>query len=448
MPQPTDEALDKLLRQIAETPKVDGGPRRVRVGAELAGRFEVLRKLGEGGMGQVFAAFDRIREAQVAIKVVDKVTTRSIAQLKREFRAAAELVHPNLVRLHELFVDGIEWFFSMDLVDGASLPALIKAAPEPSADLIRDVFRQLALGLNALHQAGLIHGDLKPSNFLVGEQDHRVVLLDFGLARPIGVDEELGGTAPYMAPEQALGQRLAESADWYSFGVVLYEALTGVLPPRTASPASLESVPGDLEDLCAGLLCLRAEERPSGREVMERLGIPVPAVHPSTIPPSTGPALIGREPELARLAGMLEETLDGGPAIALVHGPSGIGKTALGTHFVAWAREANATVLTGRCRERESIAYKAIDGLIDDLVVVLERMGLAQAQACLPRDVSDLILMFPALRSAAAIVDAPRRDYEPPDHGLVKQRAVAAFCELLGNIRGRGPLVIWVDDRK
>src|SRR5262249_40431214 len=152
-----------------------------------------------------------------------------------EFRTAAELVHPNLVRLHELFSDGAEWFFTMDFVDGVTLPALIESTAAPRrAELIRHVLRQLAVALNDLHKEGILHGDLKPSNFLVVGLDQRVVLLDFGLARPLGAtqEREFAGTPAYMAPEQVMGHDLSAAADWYSFGVVLHEALTGELPHR------------------------------------------------------------------------------------------------------------------------------------------------------------------------------------------------------------------------
>jgi hypothetical protein len=441
-----DEALEEFRWQTEDLPS-QTVRREIRAGVTLAGRFEIGRRLGAGGMGQVFAAFDRTRQTRVAVKILGRLTPRSIRELKREFRAASEIVHPNLVPLHQLFCDDVEWLFSMDLVEGVSLPDLCPGS-RPPEDLVRHVFRQLAVALGVLHNAGTLHGDLKPSNFLITPKEHRVVLLDFGLARPIGLvlDGDYGGTPGYMAPEQALGGPLTQAADWYSFGVVLYEALSGVLPFRNPSEQRLADAPADLRELCLQLLRIRPEERPSGEEVLRCLGVAAADVLFSPEAPGSRRGLVNRHAELAALQREFQTVRQGRAAIALLHGPSGIGKTALVEAFVQAACGQGAKVLASRCRERESMGYKAADGLVDDIVRVLTSLGVDEAAEFVPDGIEDLTVLFPALNAVHAIEHAPRRKTETADHAVVRLRAISAFQKMLERFGARAPIILWMDD--
>lgn len=441
-----DDGIDELVRHIAGAPELARQYGYLGPGVELAGRFHVERPLGAGGMGQVLAAHDRVLDTRVALKFLGRMTPDAIVRLKREFRSAAELVHPNLVRLHELFCDGSEWFFSMELVDGVSLTELGRL--DDDGERLRDIMKQLARALCALHEAGIVHADLKPSNFMITRREQRVVLLDFGLARPIGLDApgQRGGTLAYMAPEQALGQVLTEAADWYSFGVVLYQALTGALPAPRPSRERLSRAPEDLASLCLDLLRIKPESRPRGAELLARMGGTEEARPPSTIPPPSTHLLVGRQSELRRLEAAYRETLAGQPAIVLVHGPSGIGKTALARHFAETLRELGVTVIRGQCRERESMSYKAVDGIIDGLIGLLDSLPFDDAAELLPDDIADLTVTFPALRSAAVLTELPRPTAVGLNQGVVRLRAIAAFAELLRRLRRRGPLFVWIDD--
>ncbi|HEX9104396.1 MAG TPA: serine/threonine-protein kinase, partial [Polyangia bacterium] len=202
-------------------------------------RFQIVRRLGMGGMGAVFEAIDRERERNVALKVLTVENAEALVRFKREFRALQSVHHPNLVSLGELFAQGDVWFFTMELVRGVDLVAHVRASQPFDEARVRAAFHQLGLGLAALHRHGHLHRDIKPSNVLVAP-DNRVVLLDFGLVREQGETADSApdlvvGTPEYMAPEQAMGRALTPAADWYAVGALLYEALVGE-PPFVGAP--------------------------------------------------------------------------------------------------------------------------------------------------------------------------------------------------------------------
>ncbi len=256
-------------------------------------RFEVLSRLGSGGMGAVYHVLDREQGTRVALKTVGLVEGEALLRFKREFRALQDLDHPNLIRLGELFEVNGEWFYTMELVDGTDflrhvrmpvsfaagrdgdrgspigsdarraleaadevLTALPKAAAAdetPSWDKgpshafdevrLRRSLAQLAQGLTALHRASKVHRDIKPNNVLVTPEG-RVVILDFGLVTDVraGVQQSdvgIMGTYPYMSPEQTAGLPVDGRTDWYAVGVMLFQALTGRLPFRGTTAAMI-----------------------------------------------------------------------------------------------------------------------------------------------------------------------------------------------------------------
>src|SRR5689334_10222061 len=207
------------------------------VPALVAGRFQLLERLGGGGMGVVYAAHDQALDRRVALKTLRCADPAAIYRFKAEFRSLVDVAHPNLVTLHELTMAAGEWFFTMELVKGSNFLSWVRR-PAPR---LRIALLQLAEGLSALHAAGKLHRDIKPSNVLVNGEG-RVVVLDFGLVTELVPRErqpwdlQFAGTPHYMAPEVLGGEAASPASDWYSVGVMLYEALTGCVAFRDGDP--------------------------------------------------------------------------------------------------------------------------------------------------------------------------------------------------------------------
>ena len=210
-------------------------------GAVLAGRFVLLRLLGRGGMGEVYAARDQSLNIEVALKVVRAgiaADPQALARFKREILTARRISHPHVCRIYDLAVepgDPPVYVLTMELLPGGTLAEVLRREGPPPEAQARRWLRQIAAGLDAAHAAGVIHRDFKPANvmFRPGREGPDAVITDFGLARwaaaePAGSSgDRLIGTLAYMAPEQLAGGEAAAAADVYAFGLVTYEMLTG-----------------------------------------------------------------------------------------------------------------------------------------------------------------------------------------------------------------------------
>jgi hypothetical protein len=437
---------------------------------EHLGPYRLLRQLGEGGMGVVYEAHDPLRGRRPALKRLHRVSPKALYRFKNEFRRAADLSHPNLIRLYELSADGDDWFFTMELIEGVDFRAHIEQARSSPAEsgagasieaATRDVLRQLAQGIAALHAAGLLHLDLKPANVLV-ERGGRVVVLDFGVSHPSAPSagpadgaRGLAGTALYFSPEQVAGHEPTRASDWYAVGLMLFEALTGELPfsgsvweslyARANQPAPLASsrrpgVPADLDELCARLLERDPAARPSGAEVLERLGA-APTPEAAVIP------LIGRGPELEALLSMYTQSGARAPGYVHVRGPSGIGKSALARHFIQVIGAIDQPLIfTGRCYEWESVPYKGFDPIVDALAKHLEKLPLSAQAALVDEDAALTASIFPVLRTCRALRDMPLPPGDERDPLELRHRAFVGLRRIFERLCAKRRVVLFLDD--
>ena len=342
--------------------------------------------------------------------------------------------------------------------------------PDGEGDLDVERLRQslvgLARGVAAIHQTGRVHRDLKPSNVLVS-LDGQVKILDFGL---VGSFESLArdrvlvvGTPAYMSPEQATGASGDGSSDWYSVGVMLYEALTGVVPylfegttiedllyakhlvdppdPRAIAPGA----PADLSELALRLLTRDPMAR-AGAEEIFRVTHAARETSPSAPPTTRGarPNFVGRTREIVAMREAFEASVRENQLVVLhVHGTSGMGKSDLVRHFLdALAEERAPIVLEGRCHEREWVPYKAFDGAIDALARFLGEIDPEDRGSLLPPGLSSLARLFPVLGRLAEDGSEP----EAPDPHELRRRAFEALRRLFGNLAETRPVVLYLDD--
>ncbi|MGW9115120.1 serine/threonine-protein kinase [Streptomyces sp. NPDC055663] len=257
----------------------------VEPGGRLAGRYKLATRLGRGGMGEVWRAFDEELKRAVAVKILrDGVTgTEAISRLRREASIGARIRHSGITMVHDIGSDDDRLFIVMELLEGRDLDDLVSDAPAglPVADAV-GLATQIADALAAAHDQGVVHRDLKPANVFLHQG--RVKICDFGISR--SADSTTGltstglpfGTPLYMAPEQWRGQHVDERCDLYALGCILYAMLTGTPPfagdyftlmrlhvdqapqsPRAIRP----EIPHALDSLVLALLAKNPQARPA-----------------------------------------------------------------------------------------------------------------------------------------------------------------------------------------
>lgn len=293
--------------------------------ASVAGRYEVERTLGRGGMATVYLARDGTLQRRVALKVLAEDLSGDgafRARFLREARLAARLAHPNVVRVFDAGETDGRPYIVMEYVPGETVAALLERRGQLSPAEAVDVALQACAGLQHVHDRGLVHRDVKPQNLLVGD-DGCVKLADLGIARAaestrLTMHGTILGTAAYLSPEQAAGEEVTPAVDVYSLGAVLYELLTGrppydfsslaelsvkqsegaIVPPRDIDPA----IPDRLEAVLMRSLARDPRFRPASaadlgadlhaalddRRQPTRATIPLPARHVHVSVPGRG----------------------------------------------------------------------------------------------------------------------------------------------------------------
>jgi tetratricopeptide (TPR) repeat protein len=382
---------------------------------DTLGRYRVLDKLGEGGMGEVFLARDTTLERDVAIKVLPAALSADPVareRFRREALAAAGLDHPFICKVFEIGdadgpstpgADGVavrsgrgRLFIVMEYVAGETLHASLERGPLPSGDVMALAI-ELTEALEAAHARQIVHRDLKPANIMLTSQHHAKVM-DFGLAKLVpdaSAETRLGAGAPiteqgvrvgtpaYMSPEQIAGDAVDHRSDIFSLGVVLIEAVTGVHPFRRGTMAGtmtavLNDPPlvhaaaavGEMHPSLRSILLRMLMKSPDARyqsvgEVRSDLqSIGLPRTDSDTGGRSTATAqdgtskkqrwpMVGRDAERAELVRHLDAALAGHGGVVLIGGEPGIGKTRLTEELLAEAGRRGATGRVGHCYEMQ-----------------------------------------------------------------------------------------------
>jgi WD40 repeat protein/predicted Ser/Thr protein kinase len=212
------------------------------------GPYEIVARLGSGGMGDVYQGYDASLDRYVAIKVLPAELARHedfVTRFRTEAAAAAKVEHPNIVPIYTIGADAGHHFFAMQFVAGQSLAQMLAQQPRPPLETTLAIVEQVLAGLAAAHQHGLVHRDIKPGNILLAQRDGRALLADFGLVKTAAQQTRMTatgvimGTVDYISPEQGRGKQVDGRSDLYSLGVLLYQMLAGRLPFAADSPTAM-----------------------------------------------------------------------------------------------------------------------------------------------------------------------------------------------------------------
>jgi predicted ATPase/tRNA A-37 threonylcarbamoyl transferase component Bud32 len=452
------------------------GPRDgYRVMTENFGHYRLDVQIGQGGMAEVFRAFDTRLKRPVAVKRMRKTLLdqpTSVQRFLREARAASALNHPNIVIIHEVGETAAgEPYIVQEFIDGRTLRSIL-TEPLPVAT-VADIGSQVARALAAAHANGIVHRDVKPENIMV-RGDGFVKVLDFGIARKVEVDATdantktqfetvagmMLGTPSYMSPEQVLGHTAQAPTDVFALGIVLYEMTSGRRPFVAAThvgvlasivsdqaPSLAHVAPGApqaLDHLVQRMLEKDPGRRPSARDVERELaGVAQSAVSVSAITPPRARATVGREAERAQLLRVYARVKGGQSVILAVTGEPGIGKTSLIEDFLhdLSARGERATVARGRCSETlaGSEAYLPILEVLDSL---LHRSTGAALDATI-KTVAPTWYVQVATRTTEETSAGQLRETTPAASQERMKRELGHLLQELSRVQ---PLVLFIDD--
>jgi len=447
------------------------------------GRYAILKKLGEGGRGIVFKARDTALNRVVAIKMLkNPVTTgEAYSRFMTEAQSVAKLNHPNIVNIYDIGREDGKQFFVLEFVEGHDLRDLIETSLEGKCDIptVLRIGIDVCNALQHAHSQSILHRDVKPENVMITAEGV-AKLMDFGLARMLGQPRQtqegvIVGTVAYVAPEIALGKGADARSDLYSFGAVLYEAVTGKPPfpgedsvkmifshihdypvspdrlnPKVPQPLAecimrlLEKDPAKRYQSAADLLeVLRDVAEESLRESV------LPTQKPILVVPGPRPAgrkeiqLVDRVEEMNQLREAVDRAVRGEGGLLFLRGEAGIGKTRLTRELGAYARLRGMSVLYGRCPALLTMTgippYILWSEVIRDYLRGSTAEQLYRVIVFYPTEVSKLV---PELRQkVGAIPQSPSLD---PEHE--RDRLFEAVSQFITNVSKETPLLVVLDD--
>jgi adenylate cyclase len=452
------------------------------LGAIPQDRYRVVESIGRGGMGEVWLADDLVLHRQVALKFpTSPAGGDALDQLLSEARAAAALDHPFICSIIEVSTLNDRPCIVMEYVRGETLQRRLRRSPLALAEGL-SVAEEIAEALDAAHKRRVIHQDLKPANVMLTEDQH-IKVMDFGLAarlpfgeddtgapgEPAGADEVVmvRGTPAYMAPEQIRGGVPDRRSDIFSFGIVLYELLSGTNPfvrrgidatmaailtePVVDLHHRIPAIPGAVSAAVARMLAREAAARYQSfaeiRKELRRLAMGLAASVPPAAqmvldqpPPDEGATLIGRAAEHAQLLQSISHVISGRGMLVALTGEAGIGKTRLAEEALDAARRRGCQTLVGRCYEQDGTPP-----LIPYIEVLEDASRLMPAPAfrqAIRPGAPELATLLPELHRLFPDMAAP---LELPPH--LQQRYLFAnvrdFLTRAGRIT---PLIVFIDD--
>ena len=434
------------------------------------GRYELKQRVGAGGMGVVYEAYDSQKGQRVALKVLlphAAEEAEGILRFKREFRALARLRHKNIVQVFDAGIEDDIPFIAMEFLEGKDVRAYLQSV---TAGTLRDhemvkTLRQIFAALSHIHARRIVHRDLKPENILV-TADGRVKLMDFGVARLLRAPTDssgLLGTFAYMAPEQVTTGEIDGRSDLYAIGVILFELLTGkypfpIEPPAAAlhhhvntPPQLVRHIEPNANPTLAALAHRLLEKDPMDRlqsaedairflADSEAAAASLPDVSRELPGLLFVPRFVAREDPLDELEGLASDASGGRGKIILLEGPSGVGKSRLIEEVRIRIRR-RTHVLVGQCSPEGQQAYNAVEPILDTIASIATRAPRDVVHRIIGRDAALVAAVSPRLasfggRATAAHLDANER----------KIRLHKAIVGVIGRLALTRPVVLMFDD--
>jgi len=456
----------------------------LETGHKLA-QYEILDAIGAGGMGEVYRAIDTKLRREVAVKVLPAHLSGDadfLARFELEARAVAALSHPNILAIHDLGEQDGTSYAVMELLEGETLRSRLEdgsLTPRKATELML----QIADGLAAAHEKGVIHRDLKPENLFITAEG-RVKILDFGLAKvesafDDGTDSETAtrqtspgtvmGTLGYMSPEQVRGQECDQRSDIFSLGATFYEMLSGVRPFRGDTSAdtmsailkedtpSISGVSKPLERIASRCLEKKPEERfQTARELKAALdaisdvqdshppgsgyAAPFQAREALAIAPAKRTPFVARDQERAQLIAALDDAVEGRGSLVLIGGEPGVGKTRLSEEILLEAQRRELLCFIGHSYEGEGSApytpfVETLEYAVRAIPEDVFRQTLGDSAAEIARIMPKLRQIFP---------DIPPVIELPPDQQ--RRYLFNSYREFVERGTHVSPLVVLLDD--